>query len=51
MYCQNQKNLDTLKNAEIILKFEQYGFTVKKCIQKMQTEWPRPVCPKTKDYL
>ena len=27
------------KIAAVILKFEQFGFTVQNCVEKMQTEW------------
>ena len=32
-------NSDTWKNSVITLKFEQGGFTIKQCIQKVQTKW------------
>ena len=35
----NWKNLDTRKNAERILKIEQWGFSILKYVQKMQMEW------------
>ena len=31
----NPKNLDTGNTVVIILKFEQRGFTIEKCVQKM----------------
>ena len=61
--CKNPKISDTRKIAVNVLKFEQDGITIGKCVQKMQMEqsdlglgssliWglhclPTPVCPKT----
>ena len=39
MCCKNPKNWTPEKHAVIIPKFEQCGFTIEQCIQKMQTEW------------
>ena len=38
-YGKNTKNSDTRKIAVVILKLEQYRFTTKSWVQKMQTEW------------
>ena len=45
---------DTPKFAVVTLKVEKGGFTLEKCVQKMQREFdlglhclPRPICPKT----
>ena len=37
-YRKNPKNLDTQKIAEITLKIEQSGFTIKKYVQIIQPE-------------
>ena len=37
-YRKTPKNSDTRKFAVIILKVEQGGFTLAKCVQKMQRE-------------
>ena len=39
VYHKNQKYSDTSKSDVIILKFEQYGFTIEPCILKILTEW------------
>ena len=38
-YCKNHKFSDGQKIAVTILKSEQCGFTIEKCIQKMETDW------------
>ena len=35
IYCKNPKNFDTEKIVVVIQKFEQRGFTIEKCVQKM----------------
>ena len=51
VYRKNPKISDTRKCAVTILKFEQGGFTIELCVQKMQANgkqcrpWVYTVCP------